>query len=287
MKTNGRILELLSIPCHNDNEYGHRIIWPLLEYLGIPGEMRRPQFPIENPFGAGQLKLDFLVHVQDIPMVTIESEPRASQFEQGFRQAKNYSTNFKPRHPDCVIREMTVPFLIVAAGSRAEMLRAVATGLNIQYQPIIKDGQPAFLEWHELQAEAERIVGTVGEEEPVLKADAARQFFDDLYRAINAAAALRRKDDAKIILFNRVIDLARVNRPGRIRNACASAGLGDRATDKVMEAISWYKDKVEANEFSGPAVARGYRAFLVQPGGEGGHYYFTGESQHRPYLVGH
>src|SRR5204863_781367 len=29
--------------------------------------------------------------------------------------------------------------------------------------------------------------------------------------------------------------------------------------------------------------ARGYRNFLLQPAGHGGHHYFTGESQHRPY----
>jgi type I restriction-modification system DNA methylase subunit len=50
----------------------------------------------------------------------------------------------------------------------------------------------------------------------------------------------------------------------------------------VIETLSWYEGKIEANEFSGPAVARGYRNFLLQPGGRGGHMYFTGESQHRP-----
>jgi type I restriction enzyme M protein len=34
-------------------------------------------------------------------------------------------------------------------------------------------------------------------------------------------------------------------------------------------------------------VARGYRKFLLQPGGRGGHCYFTGESQSRPYRDGH
>jgi type I restriction-modification system DNA methylase subunit len=33
-------------------------------------------------------------------------------------------------------------------------------------------------------------------------------------------------------------------------------------------------------------VARGYRTFLLQPGGKGGHRYFTGESQSRSYRVG-
>jgi hypothetical protein len=73
MKTNGRIQELLSVACANDIEYGHRVIWPLLDYLEVPPGARRPQFQIENPFTSGLLKLDYLIHVGDIPMVTIEA----------------------------------------------------------------------------------------------------------------------------------------------------------------------------------------------------------------------
>jgi hypothetical protein len=286
MKTNGTISDLRAIHCHNDNEYGHRVIWPLLDYLGVPGEMRRPQFPIENLFGSGLLQLDYLIHVGEIPLVTIEGEPRANQFEQGYRQARNYSTNFKPRHPTSVIREMTVPFLLVAAGNRLEMRRAVARGLNIEYELVARGGQPAFLEWHELQAEAERIAGPVGEDLPVLKADAARQFFDDLYRAIDSAAALRRKDDQKIILFNGIVDLARHNHARGITRLCATAGLGERTVRKVLDEIAVYEQKVTGREFSGAAVARGYRSFLLQPAGHGGHHYFTGDSQSRPYREG-
>src|SRR2546428_4846459 len=155
MKTNGRIGELLATPCLNDNEYGHRVIWPLLDYLSIPAEMRRPQFQIENPFGGGLLRLDYLIHVGDIPMITIEGEPRSHQFQQGYKQAKNYSTNFKPRQQGSVMREMTVPFLIVAAGNKAEMRRAVARGLTIDYETVTLNGLPAFLEWQDLQAGTE------------------------------------------------------------------------------------------------------------------------------------
>jgi hypothetical protein len=302
MKTNGRIGELLAIKCANDNEYGHRVIWPLMDYLGFPSEARRPQFQIESPFTTGLLKLDYLVHVGDIPMVTIEGEPKARQFEIGLKQARNYSTNFKPRQRDFQMREMTVPFLIVAAGERAEMRRAVAIGLNIEYQTILQNGQPAFLEWQELLEEAARVpvfgrpaqepglfpevqpAATVGQDE-VLRADAARQFFEDLYSAIDSAASLRDKDDKKMILLNQVIELARRNKTARIKKVCADEGLGKRATDNVLEALSWYEEKVQANEFSGPSVARGYRNFLVQPGGRGGHWYFTGETQHRPYVA--
>src|SRR5438552_10378213 len=154
MKSNGRMRELLATPCHNDIECGHRVIWPLLDYLGIPPEARRPQFQIENPFGNGLLKLDYLLHYGEVPLVTIEGEPTARQFDEGFRQAKNYSRNFKPRQRGCPMQERTVPFLITAAGNRAEMCRAVVRGLNVEYEPIRQGDLPAFLEWEELLAEA-------------------------------------------------------------------------------------------------------------------------------------
>jgi N-6 DNA methylase len=287
MKTNGRIHELLAISCSNDNEYGHQVIWPLMDYLGIPSQARRPQFQIENPFGAGLLRLDYLIHVGDLPMVTIEGEPHTHQFEQGFKQARNYSINFKPHRRDSM-REMTVPFLIVAAGGRAEMRRAVLRGLTIEYEPILDNGKPAFLEWHELQAAAGemRPAGAVRVDQQVVIADLARQFFNDLYEVIDRTAALRNQDDRKMILFNGIIDGARDGQPAFIQRLCHESGLRPRAIDAVLCRIDHYQEKIEANEFSGPAVARGYRNFLVQPGGRGTHQFFTGESQHRPYRAG-
>ncbi|HEV3257753.1 MAG TPA: N-6 DNA methylase, partial [Gemmataceae bacterium] len=286
MKSNGRIRQLLQLPCADDYQYSYLVVQPLLEYLGIPRDKCWPQFRIENPFGAGMLRLDFLVHVGDVPMVTVESEPRATLFEEGYRQAKNYSTNFRPRQPGSAMQEKTVPFILVAAGTRAEMRCAVIRGLNIDYEPVLENGRQAFLEWAELEAEAQRLAGTIGEQHQVLKAEAAQQFFEDLYTAISSAVALRKKDDRKIVLFNEVIDYARENRLPKVRTNCLRAGLSDRATSRVLGAISLYQQKVDTNEFSGPAVVRGYRTFLLQPGGRGGHEYFTGESQNRPYMVG-
>lgn len=287
MRTNGRIRELLSTPCLNDIEYGHRVVWPLMDYLGIPSAARRPQFQIENPFGEGLLRLDYLVHHGDVPLVTIEGEPTARQFEVGFRQAKNYSRNFKPRQRDCLMQERTVPFLITAAGDRAEMCRAVVHGLNIEYEPIRQNGLPAFLEWDELLAEAGQLqpAAAVSPQQQVLVADLANQFFTDLFASIDRAASLRNKDDGKIILFNRIVDHARHGGEAGIQFACRKAGLRARSIQRVLRTIALYRQKIESEEFTGAAVARGYRTFLLQPGGRGSYRYFTGESQSRAYRV--
>ncbi len=287
MKTNGRIRELLSTPCLNDIEYGHRVVWPLMDYLGIPPEARRPQFQIENPFGDGLLRLDYLIHNGDVPLVTIEGEPTARQFEIGFRQAKNYSRNFKPRQRDCLMQERTVPFLITAAGNRAEMCRAVVRGLNVEYEPIRQNGLPAFLEWGELLEEAGQLrpAAAVSPRQQVLVADLASQFFTDLFASIDRAASLRKKDDQKIILFNRIVDHARRHEEADIRSICRKAGLREVVIHRELRTIALYRQKIESEEFTGAAVARGYRKFLLQPGGRGTHRYFTGESQSRAYRV--
>ncbi len=287
MKTNGRIRELLSISCLNDHEYGHRVIWPLLDYLGIPSEARRPQFQIENPFGDGLLRLDYLIHHGDVPLVTIEGEPATSQFDQGFRQAKNYSRNFKPSQRGCLMQERTVPFLITAAGSRAEMCRAVVRGLNVEYEPIRQNGLPAFLEWEELLAESgqARPAAVVSRQQQLLRAELANQFFTELFHSIDQVPALRMQDDRKIILFNHIIDHARHNEEAGIRSACQRFGVNARSVGRVLKTIALYRQKIESREFTGAAIARGYRTFLLQPGGRGGHSFFTGESQSRAYLV--
>lgn len=287
MKTNGRIRELLAISCFNDIEYGHRVIWPLLDYLDIPPQARRPQFQIENPFGDGLLRLDYLIHHGDLPLVTIEGEPTARQFEIGYKQAKNYSRNFKPRQRDRPMQERTVPFLITAAGNRAEMCRAVVRGLNVEYEPILQNRLPAFLERRELLAEAGKMqpAASVNPKQQVLVADAAHQFFQDLYASIEGVPALRGKDDQKIILFNRIIDLARRRQERAVQAVSKLAGLGQRASAGIQSTIGWYRQKIESDELTGAAVARGYRSFLLQPGGRGGHLYFTGESQSRPYHI--
>jgi len=286
MKSNGVISRLLQIRCANDAEYGHRVVWPLLDYLGIPQQARRPEFQIENPLGKGLLRLDFLIHDGSMPLVTIESEPKTTQFGQGFREAVTKSRNFKPRSGS-PIQERTVPFLITAAGNRAEMHRAVVRGLNIKYEPIRDGPRPAFLEWGEMieQAGQRWQRGSVSAAAQTLVADTAKQFFTDLFAWIDEESVLRGKDDEKIILFNKIIDFARCGLRPKIIAVCKGKRFRAQTIQRLLATIALYRTKIESDEFKGAAVARGYRTFLLQPGGRGAHRFFTGESQSRPYIV--
>lgn len=295
MKVDGPIAGILARRVHNEHDYYHRVIYPLLDELGFPTHeddtARWPQFPIRNPTGDGWLKLDYLSAVGSLPMLIIEGKERATLFRDGLRQASTYARNFEPK-PDSPVRKMTVPFLLVAAGERAEMFRAVARGIEVVYEPIRQAGQPAFLEWAELLREAERYrdlrdvelpaaqpaAGGPITEQELLKAEFAEQFFDDVYSAIFEVASLRKHDDRRLVLFSRIIQNARSGDGARVTALCEDAGLSKKATAKVHEALSWYADKF-ARELEGPAVARAFRDFITSDQTRKGLKLFTGTSQ--------
>ncbi len=74
-------------------------------------------------------------------------------------------------------------------------------------------------------------------EQHVLVADAANQFFRDLYAAIEYPSALLGRDDQRIILFNSIIELARRQHEGGIQAACARAGVRTRAVRRILKTI--------------------------------------------------
>ena len=297
MKVDGPIAGILARRVHNEHDYYHQVIYPLLDELGFPQShddqvARWPQFQIRNPTGDGWLKLDYLSAVGSLPMLIIEGKERATLFRDGLRQASTYARNFEPKS-ESGIRKMTVPFLLVAAGERAEMFRAVARGIDIMYEPLRHEGQPSFLEWAELLREAERYRelpdvelpaaqpagGEPITEQELLKAEFAEQFFDDLYTAIFEAAALRKHNDRRLVLFSEIIQTARSGDGARISQLCREAGLSQKATGKVHEALSWYADKFAARELEGPAVARAFRDFITTDQPRKGRKPFTGDSQ--------
>ena len=104
---------------------------------------------------------------------------------------------------------------------------AIRVVLNVEYEPIRKMGRPAFLEWRELLEEAARMQPgvSVPREEQVLVADAANQFFHDLYASIDEVPALCGKDDRKIILFNDIIASARIGDQETIDDVCRAASM--------------------------------------------------------------
>ncbi len=121
-------------------------------------------------------------------MVVIEAGSEAD-FGKARAEAINYARNFNPR--ESCIRKMTPPFVIAAAGKRAEMARASAKGIEMVYKArCVQQGLPAFLEWADLRKEAEAFAGLTAAEAPspaaaprgkaALEMEIVKKFLDNL-----------------------------------------------------------------------------------------------------------
>jgi hypothetical protein len=275
MKRNGKIKELLNIQCLNEHDYYFRVLNPLLDYLGIPpGKARWPQFQITT-FN-GDLKTDFLVIVEDIPMIGVEGKPRAQQFNEAFEQVRFFATNFDPKS-DRSIRKQTVPFILVAAGSRAKLYKiAIApNGIDQEFHPV--DG---FLEWSELVEEAEHFkLTTAGQlplefemkrkieaTESLISASQARQFLQDVYDVISKIASFK-NEDRKIRCLNDTINVAVFS--GNADRQLEKYKFGGRALHHLQQSLKVYQEIIEHGGFQGASVAYAYRDFIADA--------FTGE----------
>lgn len=274
MKANGRIGALLRTSVRNEQDYLIQVLHPLLDELGFPkgGNPRWPEFPTRNPTGEGWLKIDLLTAVGDVPLLVTETKERAAQFEVGLRQASVHGRNFEPRE-DAGIRRMTVPFLFVAAGHRAEMFRATVRGIDVVYERL--DG---LLEWEDLLREAARFAAPkAAAREDLAVAPLARQFLEAVHEAIWSVPRLRRQDDRRVIILAQVIRLARENLDHRIGPLCARNGMPSAAARQLRLAIERYRSALDAHVFHGDAVARAFHDFVTSPGLN----LFGGKSQYR------
>ncbi|MBM3238476.1 hypothetical protein FJZ31_19455 [Candidatus Poribacteria bacterium] len=293
MKTHSDITHLLNRLVRNEHDYYHKVVYPLLAILGVPEEFRWPQFPIKNPFGSGDLRIDYLLHVQDVPMVIVEAKLTGEDFTDALRQARNYARNFETKIDE--IRNMTVPFLLVAAGGDIGMFRATPKGINIEYEPL--DG---FWEWNEILSESQifepRDIAQLDflrhavapptkpiVRPEILQAKLAEQFFFELSTALKTADSLkdidgRDKDDAQIMLMNRIIRAARIHNESEIDRACQEIGVDKITLEVVKTSLRRYQQKFTMRQFEGPAVARAFREFVSKS--------FTGESRSLPVRYG-
>lgn len=142
MKFNGEIQKLLQRKCHNEQDYYHQVVWPFLDILDIPQEnsVRYPQFSIRTFLG--EQRTDFLILVNDIPILAVEGKNLAKKFEEAKKQVKFFSTNFDPSPKG--VRKQTVPFQLVLAGNKAQLFKIVINPDGITPELKALDG---FFEW--------------------------------------------------------------------------------------------------------------------------------------------
>ena len=197
------------------------------------------------------------VHHGDVPLVTIEGEPTARQFNVDSGRREELQPQFQTapaRLPNAGAGRCRSSSRLRATGRKCA--RRCARTQDPEYEPIRQNGLPAFLEWGELLSEAgqQQPAAAVSPQQQVLVADLANQFFTDLFASIDREVSLRKKDDEKIILFNRIVDYARQGGEAAIQFACRKAGLRARSIQRVLRTIGLYRQKIQSEEFTGAAV---------------------------------
>jgi type I restriction-modification system DNA methylase subunit len=265
MKFNGEIQKLVQRKCHNEQDYYHQVVWPFLDILGIPQEnsVRYPQFSIRTFLG--EQRTDFLILVNDIPILAVEGKNLAKKFEEGKEQVKFFSTNFDPSPKG--VRKQTVPFQLVLAGNKAQLFKIVINPDGITPELKALDG---FFEWGDLLREAgnfksivpivERgqiafpIVKEVTAPE-VLASTQASQFLQDLFNSITLYQQFKNPDEP-VLCLNDILQVLFSN--GDLTKTFAKYNLPARIQKKVNSVIPWYNFKTLPR----PTIAYAYREFV-------------------------
>lgn len=265
MKPFQALAAVLARPARNEAAYSRFNVEKMLELLGVPEDptVRLCEFRVDNPFGDADLRLDFLLVVDaEIPMVVIEAKRNARDFDKARDEAVNYARNFNPRESN-IRRMMTVPFIIAAAGHRAEMYRATVRGIEIVYEPIRDGGAAVFLEWSELVEEAAAFRAVAGPIPPAatespraaaaLEIELVKKFLDELYEAIYGK--LRDRDDARVQLLDAIALAARDRDTEAALHAARQAKLPASAIARIRKALQRY-DRALAGGLLGGAAPR-------------------------------
>jgi type I restriction-modification system DNA methylase subunit len=265
MRYNGKLKELLEIKCPNEQAYYQYVITPILDLLGIPKkpEVCFPQFPIKTFLG--EQRTDFLILVNDIPILAVEGKNHAKKFDEGKNQVKFFSTNFDPIPKG--IKKQTVPFQLVLAGNKAQLYKIVINpdGITPELKPL--DG---FFEWADLLKEAGNFKSIVSIVErgqitlplvkevtapEVLASTQASQFLQDLFDPIKTYKEFRNPDES-ILCFNDILQILFSN--GDLSGTFTKYNLPVKIQKKVSNVIPLYN----FNNLPRPTIAYAYRDFV-------------------------
>ncbi|MDO9575973.1 MAG: N-6 DNA methylase [bacterium] len=252
---------------YNETDYWDNVVTPVLDGLGVPkgAHIRRREFPITTHWG--DRSADWLIFVQNRPMLVIEAKQSEKDFEKARADAKTFAINFNPtkREDREVIREIrAIPYIFTPCGAKLLMFK-----LTILEDGITPDLHPleGLLTYEELEKIAQRSVtftGTRPLEENLLSTSQFRINFEEICNAIEkrmipkAKIKLPSAKDSVVLVLNEIL-LASFQKQNR-----ESIYERYKFTKKVAKQIEEVLNRYSLSQIEGPDLAYAYRDFVTR-----------------------
>lgn len=252
---------------YNEADYWDNVVTPLLDGLGVPkgAHIRRREFPITTHWG--KRWGDWLVFVENRPMLVIEAKQSERDFEKAKADAKTFAINFKPARQEDreAIREIrAIPYIFTPCGEKLIMfkLAILEDGITPYLQPLEE-----LLTYKELEQIAHRSVTFTGKrplEENLLSTSQFRINFEEIYNAIEKKIIPKAKinlpgaKDSVVLVLNEIL-LASFQKRDR-----ELIYKNYKFTKKVTKQIEEVLGRYDLKQIEGPNLAYAYRDFVTR-----------------------
>lgn len=267
MISSKKFQDLVKTRYYNETDYWDNVVTPLLDKLGVPkgAHIRRREFPITTHWG--DRSADWLIFVENRPMLVIEAKQSERDFEKAKADAKTFAINFNPKKPkdrDAIREIRAIPYIFTPCGTRLIMFK-----LTILEDGITPDLQPLkeLLTYKELEQIAQRSItftGTKPLEENLLSTSQFRINFEEICNAIEqkiipkAKVKLSGAKDSVVLVLNEIL-LASFQKRDK-ESIYKDYKFTKRVTKQIEEVLGRY----DLKQIEGPDLAYAYRDFVTR-----------------------
>lgn len=266
MISSQKFQDLIKTRYHNETDYWDNVVTPLLDSLGVPkgAHIRRREFPITIHWG--DRSADWLIFIENRPMLVIEAKQSEKDFEKAKADAKTFAVNFNPKKiedRETIGEIRAIPYIFTPCGTRLTMFK-----LTILEDGITPDLQSleGLLTYGELKQIAEKSIkptGTKPLERNLLSTSQFRINFEEISEVIEKRISktkpgLASIKDYVVLILNKIL-LASFQKQDR-----ATIYEKHKFTKKVAHQIETVLNRYDLSQIEEPDLAYAYRDFVTR-----------------------
>ena len=258
--------DLKKMKCHNETEYWENVVTPVLNRLGVPKgpHIRRREFPITTHWG--DRNADWLIFVENRPMLVIEAKKSEKDFEKARADAKIFAVNFNPKKiedRETIGEIRAIPYIFTPCGSRLTMfkLTILEDGITPDLEPL--EGLLTYAEFKQIAEKSIKPTGTKPLERNLLSTSQFRINFEEICEVIEeriskTKAGSANIKDSVVLILNEIL-LASFQKQNR-----DPIYKKHKFTKKVVQQIEIVLNRYDLSQIEGPDLAYAYRDFVTR-----------------------